>query len=108
MMNDIMTLTIMALDMQLKILANLDLKFNKTSKYNPKTHILFMDLHNLMVPNNHDHEKQKSIILMHIYFSVVNHLIIHTYIESCSKDVYNKQSITLYCPINSKCLKKFA
>jgi len=62
---------IMPLDIQLKILANLDLRFNKTSKYNPRTHILFMDLHNLMVPNNYDHEKQMSIILIHIYFSVV-------------------------------------
>jgi hypothetical protein len=55
----------------IEILANLDLKFNKTSKYNPKSHILFMDLHNLMVLNNYDHEKQMSIILINIYFSVV-------------------------------------
>ncbi len=98
---------IMPLDIQLKILANLDLKFNKTSKYNPNTHILFMDLHNLMVPSNYDHENQMSNILIRIYFNVVNHLIIHTYIECCSKDVYNKHSMTLYCPINSKYFKEF-
>ncbi len=61
----------MPLDIQLKILANLDLRFIKTSKYNPTTHILFMDLHSLMVPNNYDHEKQMSIILIHIHYNVV-------------------------------------
>jgi hypothetical protein len=39
-------------------------------------------------------------ILAHVYLGVVNHLIIHAYIESCERDRYSGHCMTLYHPIS--------
>jgi hypothetical protein len=64
------------------ILTSLGLKENKTLEYNFNACTLIVNLHKL-VPNDYDDEEQMSSILMHIYFRVVDHIIIHVYVESC-------------------------
>ncbi len=44
-----------------------------------------------------------SNILAHIHMGVVDHFIIHAYVESCRRDAYNKRSMTLYHPIDMGC-----
>jgi hypothetical protein len=44
-------------------------------------------------------EKQMMDILAHVHLGVVDHLVIHAYLESCTKDHYGR-SMTLYYPIN--------
>jgi hypothetical protein len=45
-------------------------------------------------------EKQMSNILAHVHLGVVDHLVIHAYLESCIRDRYDERSMTLYHPIN--------
>jgi hypothetical protein len=45
-------------------------------------------------------EKQMSNILAHVHLRVVDHLVIHAYSESYTKDRYDGRSMTLYHPIN--------
>jgi len=72
-------------------------------EYNTLDCTLIMDLHKLLVPNNDDGEKQMSSILTHVHLGVVDHLIIHAYVESCTRDAYDGRSMTLYHPIEIGC-----
>jgi hypothetical protein len=82
------------------------LNLEKHGKTIFKTHYSIMDLHNLLVPSNHDYEEQMSIILLHIYLGEINCLIINAYNECFYKYAYSKHSINLYHPIDPKCFKK--
>jgi hypothetical protein len=61
---------------------------------------LIVDLHKLFAPVNDDDEKQMSDILAHVHLGVVDHVVIHAYLESCTRDRYDGRSMTLYHPIN--------
>ncbi len=69
-------------------------------EYNENDRILLVDLHKLFAPVNDDDEKQMSDILTHVHLRVVDHVIIHAYLESCTRDRYDGRSMTLYHPIN--------
>jgi hypothetical protein len=72
-------------------------------EYNTLDRILIVDLHKLLVPDNDDGEEQMSNILTHVHLGVVDHLIIHAYVESCTRDAYDGRSMTLYHPIEIGC-----
>jgi hypothetical protein len=69
-------------------------------EYNENDRILLVDLHKLFAPVNDDDEKQMSDILAHVHLRVVDHVVIHAYLESSTKDRYDGRSMTLYHPIN--------
>jgi len=69
-------------------------------EYNENDRILIVDLHKLLAPVIDDDEKQMSDILTHVHLGVVDHLVIHAYLESCTRDRYDRRSMTLYHPIN--------
>jgi hypothetical protein len=62
-----------------------------------------MEFHKLLIPDDNDDEKQMSNILMHIHLGVVDHFIIHVYMESSTRDGYDRRSITLYHHIDIGC-----
>jgi hypothetical protein len=66
------------------ILATLGSRENKAWEYNQNDRILIVKLHKLLVPVDYDDEKQMSSILMHSHMGVVDHLIIHACVESCT------------------------
>jgi hypothetical protein len=68
-------------------------------EYNQNDRILIVDLHKLFAPVNDD-EKQMSDILAHVHLGVVDHLVIHGYLESGTRDRYDGRYMTLYHPIN--------
>jgi hypothetical protein len=41
-----------------------------------------------------------SDILTHVHLGVVDHVVIHAYLESCIRDRYDGRYMTLYHPIN--------
>jgi hypothetical protein len=47
-----------------------------------------------------------SSILAHIHLGVVDHLIIHAYVEFCTRDGFNERSMTLYHPIDIGCFQE--
>ncbi len=59
-----------------------------------------MDLSKLLVPIGYDDGEQMLNILAHIHLGVVDHVVIHVYVESCTQDGYNGHFMTLYHPIN--------
>jgi hypothetical protein len=69
-------------------------------EYNENNRILIIDLHKLFAPINDDDEKQMFDILAHVHLGVVDHLVIHAYLESCTRDRYNGCFMTLYHPMN--------
>ncbi len=69
-------------------------------EYNENDRILIVDLHKLFAPVNDDDEKQMSDILAHVHLGVVDHVVVHAYLESCTRDRYDERSMTLYYPIN--------
>ncbi len=92
-----------SLCVQSHILATLGSGEDKAWEYDPANHILIVDLHKLFVPVDYDDEEQMSNILTHIHLGVVNHLIIHAYVESCTQDGFNGHSMTLYHPVDIGC-----
>jgi len=73
---------------------------DKAWEYNVNDRILIIDLHKLPAPVNYDDEKQMFNILAHVHLGMVDHVVIHAYLESCTKDRYDGRSMTLYHPIN--------
>jgi hypothetical protein len=69
-------------------------------EYNENDRILIIDLHKLLAPVNDGIEKQMSNILAHVHLGVVDHVVIHAYLESCIRDRYDGHSMTLYQRIN--------
>jgi len=92
---------------QFHILAALGFGEDKAWEYNQNDRILIMDLHKLLVPVDYDDKEQMSSILTHIHMGLVDHLIIHAYVESCTQDAYNGRSMTLYHPIDIGCFSEF-
>jgi len=64
---------------------------------------LTIDLYKLFSPINYDDEEQMSRILAHVHLGVVDHVVIHAYAESCTRDRYDERSMTLYHPIDVRC-----
>jgi hypothetical protein len=85
------------------ILATPGSKENKAWEYNIADRIIIVDLHKLLAPNDYVDEEQMSSILTHIHLGVVDHLIIHAYVESCTRDAFTGRSVTLYHPIDIGC-----
>ncbi len=69
-------------------------------EYNENRRVLIVDLHKLLAPVTDEDEKQMTDILAHVYLGVVDHLVIHAYLESCTGDCYSGRCMTLYHPIN--------
>ncbi len=65
-----------------------------------------MNLHKLLIPIGYDNKKQMTNIPAHIHLRVVDHVIIHAYVEYCTRDGYNGRSMTLYHLINMGCFSK--
>ncbi len=61
---------------------------------------MIVDLHKLLALVTDEHEKQMTDILAHVQLGVVDHLVIHAYLESTTTDRYNERSMTLYYPID--------
>jgi len=76
-------------------------------EYDENGRVLIVDLHKLLAPVIDEDEKQMSDILAHVYLGVVDHLVIHAYLESCTRDRYSGRSMTLYHPINVECFPQF-
>jgi hypothetical protein len=84
----------------LRILRNLGSGEDKAWEYNENDRIFIVDLHKLLAPVNDDDEKQMFDILAHVHLGVVDHVVIHAYLESYTRDRYDERSMTLYHPIN--------
>jgi len=69
-------------------------------EYNENGRVLIVDLHKLFAPVTDEDEKQMSNIMAHVQLGVVDHFVIHAYLESCTRDRYDGHSMTLYHPIN--------
>jgi hypothetical protein len=69
-------------------------------EYNENGHVLIVDLYKLLFPVTDEQEKQMTDILAHFELGVIDHLIIHAYIESTERDRYTGRSMTLYYPID--------
>ncbi len=93
-------------DVQSHILRILSSREDKAWKYNKNDHILIVDLHKLFALVNDDDEEQMSDILAHVHLGVVDHVVIHTYVESCTRDRYDRHSMTLYHFINVGCFSE--
>jgi hypothetical protein len=70
------------------ILMTLGLGEDKTWEYNPSDRILIVHLHKVLIHVGYDNKEQMSNIFMHIHFRVINHIIIHAYVESCTRNGY--------------------
>ncbi len=69
-------------------------------EYNENGCVLIVDLHKLLAPVTDEDGKQMTNILAHVYLGVVDHLVIHAYLESSEKDRYSGHYMTLYHPIS--------
>ncbi len=81
---DVVNLMYMPSCVQSHILTTLGSREEKAWEYNENDRILIMDLHKLLAPINYDDEEQMSNILAHVHLRVVDHVIIHAYVESCT------------------------
>jgi hypothetical protein len=57
-------------------------------------------MHKLLALVNDDDERRMFDILAYVHMGVVDHVVIHAYLESCTRDRYDGRSMTLYHPIN--------
>jgi hypothetical protein len=73
---------------------------DKAWEYDENDHILIIDLHKVLALVNYDYGKQMFDILAHVHLRVVDHVVIHAYLESYTRDHYDGRSMTLYHPIN--------
>ncbi len=89
------------------ILKSLGSREDNAWEYNENDRILIVDLHKLLVPVDDDDKKQMSDILTHVHLGVVDHVVIHAYLESCIRDRYDGRSMTLYHPINVEWFPEF-
>jgi len=68
-------------------------------EYKEDGRVLIVDLHKLLAPVTDECEKQMSDILAHVHLGVVDHLVIHAYLEARERDRYIERCMTLYYPI---------
>jgi len=66
------------------ILVTLSLREDKAWEYNPSDRILIVNLHKVLIHVGYNNKEQMSSIFMHIHFKVIDHIIIHAYMESCT------------------------
>jgi hypothetical protein len=85
---------------QSHILRILGSREDKAWEYNENDRILIIDLHKLLALINDDDEKQMFDILTHVHMGVIDHVVIHAYLESYTRDRYDRRFMTLYHPIN--------
>jgi hypothetical protein len=78
-----------------------------TWEYNENDRVLIVDLHKLLARVTTEDEKQMCNILTHVHLGVVDHLVIHAYLEPCIRDCYDARSMTLYHPINVEWFPEF-
>jgi hypothetical protein len=76
-------------------------------EYNENGRVLIVDLYKLLSPVTDEQEKQMTDILAHFELGVVDHLVIHAYIESTERDRYIGRSMTLYYPIDVEFFPEF-
>lgn len=76
-------------------------------EYNENDRILTVDLNKLLSPVNYDDKEQMSDIFAHVHLGVVDHVVIHAFVESRTRDCYNEHSMTLYHPIDIGCFSEF-
>ncbi len=91
------------MDMPLHVRSNI-LKFLWAGEYDAWEYkengrVLIVDLHKLLALVTDEDEKQMMDILAHVYFGVVDHLVIHAYLEAIERDRYSGHCMTLYHPI---------
>jgi hypothetical protein len=90
-------------DMPLHVRSNI-LKFLWAGEYDAweykeNGHVLIVDLHKLLTPVTNEWEKQMPDILAHVYLGVVDHLVIHAYLEATERNQNSGRCYTLYHPI---------
>ncbi len=69
-------------------------------EYNENGRVLIVNLHKLFTLVTDDDEKQMTDILTHVHMGVVDHLVIHAYLESTERNRYDGRSMTFYHLIN--------
>lgn len=84
---NVWSLQSLPMDIQLQILMNFDIKFDKGWDYELKDNILIINLHNVMISNNNAYEDQILNIFMHIYWiflgdKILWNLLYHFYNDS--------------------------
>jgi hypothetical protein len=94
------------LRVQFHIPVTLESGEDKAWEYNPCDHILIVDLHKLFILVYYDDKEQMSNILAHIHLRVIDHFIIHAYVDSYTRIGYDGRSMTLYHHINIECFPK--
>ncbi len=67
-------------------------------EYEENGRVLIVDLHKLLAPATDECEKQMPEILAHVYLRVVDHFVIHAYIETIERNRYSA-CYTSYHPI---------
>jgi len=92
------------MDMPSEVRTNI-LKFLWTGEYDAWEYkeddrVLIVDLHKLLAPITDEWEKQIPDILAHVHLGVVDHLVIHAYIEVTERDRYTGRSMSLYHPLD--------
>jgi hypothetical protein len=92
------------MDMPLEVRTNI-LKFLWAGEYDAweykeDGHVLIVDLHKLLALVTDEWEKQMPDILAHVHLGVVDHLVIHAYLEATERYRYTGRYMTLYHPIN--------
>jgi hypothetical protein len=100
---DVANLMNMLSRVRFHILTTLGSREDKAWEYNENDHILTVHLYKLLSPINYDDEEQMSDILAHVHLGVVDHVVIHAFVESYTRDRYDARSMTLYHPINIRC-----
>jgi len=67
-------------------------------EYKDDGHVLIVDLHKLFAPITDEWEKQMPNILAHVHLGVVDHLVIHAYLEATERN--RGRCYTVFHPID--------
>ncbi len=84
----------------------MDIEFNKGWEHEPKDRPLFINLHKLMFRTNNDYANQVSIIFMHIFLGLINHVVMEAYNEYWGTNVHSAHSIVIYHPTDPNHFKE--
>jgi len=68
-------------------------------EYKEDGRVLIVNLHKLIALVTDEWERQMPNILIHVHLGVVDHLVIHAYLEATERDRYTGRCMTLYHPI---------
>ncbi len=103
---DIANLMDMPSRVQFHILTTLGSWEERAWEHNENDRILTLHLYKLFSPVNYNDKEQMSDILTHVHLRMVDHVVIHAFVESCTRHHYNKRFMTLYHPIDVGCFPK--